>query len=650
MNRFLHTIKLRVALLFLTVIGLASSTYGQTIVDYKSKVNAIHTQPSSVKAALLTERHNINLKSNKSFNSTSTWDGSESTDWNDPANWTPIGVPTATSSVVIAGTVIISGTSYTALAYSLTISNTGNLTVNPTNNLKITDFVDVKTGGSLIFENSSSLVQTNNVVNSGNITYKRLTTTNREYDYTYWSSPVATQNLLAVSPTTRIDKFHSFDAAANDWVIENPSTTTMVIGKGYIIRGIPSPGYHTASFVGVPNNGSLTTSVVGGETSNLIGNPYPSALDADYFLLHNAAVIDGTIYFWTHNTPITIRTQTPNPGTGYYAYSGNDYATYNLTGGVGTGTNNPIPSTTTQDDGPEPPPFYNPTDGPEPPPFNKPNSKIAAGQGFFTTSTMAGGTVTFNNSMRVDDSGNPLNNTNFYKTKNPKANTTTVEKNRIWLNLTNKEGAFKQTLVGYVTGATNSWDSLYDGESFDGNDFLDFYSINDNLNLTIQGRVLPFDENDEIPLGFRIAVGGTFEIGIDETDGVLANQPVFIEDKLTSTQFDLKSGRYTFSTTAGTFNNRFILRFKDKTLGNNELLAPLSQVVISMKNNQIKINSFAENIDKVTVYDLIGRQIYQKDKVSSNELVLSNFVSSHQTLIVKTTLQNGKTISDKIIY
>jgi hypothetical protein len=34
------------------------------------------------------------------------------------------------------------------------------------------------------------------------------------------------------------------------------------------------------------------------------------------------------------------------------------------------------------------------------------------------------------------------------------------KKNRIWLNLSNSDGAFKQTLVGYIEGATNAIDQV----------------------------------------------------------------------------------------------------------------------------------------------------------------------------------------------
>ena len=257
--------------------------------------------------------------------------------------------------------------------------------------------------------------------------------------------------------------------------------------------------------------------------------------------------------------------------------------------------------------------------------------------------------------MRVGVNGITGNNSQFFKTKNSTAKTAKkIQKNRIWLNLTNTQGAFKQTLIGYVTDATNDYDSRFDGESFDGNEFVDFYSLNQDKNLVIQGRALPFDENDEVPLGFRTTINGDFTINIDQVDGLLTNQAVFIEDKLTNTIFDLKSGNYTFNTIAGTFNDRFVLRYNennnDKTLETANFNSLEKTVMVSSKNKQIKIDSSIEMIDKVAVYDLLGRQIHQKANVNSNELSIANLLSSHQTLVVKVMLQNGKTISKKIIY
>ena len=125
---------------------------------------------------------------------------------------------------------------------------------------------------------------------------------------------------------------------------------------------------------------------------------------------------------------------------------------------------------------------------------------------------------------------------------------------------------------------------------------------------------------------------------------------MFIEDKLTNTIVDLKKGNYTFNTAAGTFNDRLVLRYSNKTLGTGDFDIANNKVVVSVKNKQIKINSVTEPIDKITIYDLSGKLIYQKKNISANEFFVADFISDHQTLIVKTILQNGTTVSDKIIY
>jgi hypothetical protein len=65
-------------------------------------------------------------------------------------------------------------------------------------------------------------------------------------------------------------------------------------------------------------------------------------------------------------------------------------------------------------------------------------------------------------------------NSQFFRTAKNAKTASVVEQNRVWLNLFNNEGAFKQALVGYVTGATNNFDNGYDGETYDANEFVDF--------------------------------------------------------------------------------------------------------------------------------------------------------------------------------
>jgi hypothetical protein len=50
------------------------------------------------------------------------------------------------------------------------------------------------------------------------------------------------------------------------------------------------------------------------------------------------------------------------------------------------------------------------------------------------------------------------------------------------------------------------------------------------------------------------------------------------------------------------------------------------------------------------IYDLLGRQLFKKEKVNSNELTISSLVSGQQTLLVKVSLQNGKIVTNKIVF
>jgi hypothetical protein len=68
----------------------------------------------------------------------------------------------------------------------------------------------------------------------------------------------------------------------------------MQIGQGYIIRQMETGDLR--KLLGILIMG-ITISIGGTGSFNLIGNPYPSALDASQFLSTNSEVLGGTIYF-----------------------------------------------------------------------------------------------------------------------------------------------------------------------------------------------------------------------------------------------------------------------------------------------------------------------------------------------------------------
>ncbi|SHL99823.1 T9SS sorting signal type C domain-containing protein [Flavobacterium xinjiangense] len=606
-----------------TPTGTVSVTV-QSATDTYSFDNGSTFQAGNSKSGLAAGIYKVIIKNSGGCNSPATsatvksatniWDGSV---------WSNGTLPTISENIVFNGNYLSSGD---VSGCSCQI-NSGAVVINSGHTLSLTNELKV-VGGSLTFENSASLIQTNtgSGINTGTVIYKRNSTPIINDDYTYWSSPTSgTQTLLDFSPYTQGDKFFIFD---NDWSSVNTSSTFSP-GIGYSIRapeGISSSVAAVVSFhfTGIPNNGTIAVPVTSRKDASgyeeglrLVGNPFPSALDADAFIDANITVsgtinktITGTLYFWTHNHTLI--------GNDYLA---TDYATYTKFGGTGTGS----AMSGTGNSG-------------------TPVKYIASGQGFFVE-VDATGNVTFNNAMR-----GAANNANFYKTTTKK--TASSESHRVWLNLTNNSRNFSQALMGYSSMATNEYDSGVDGVSFDG-DQHSIYSLIGERMLAIQAKALPFDDTDTIPLGYVVNVAGNTVISIDHVDGMFEKgQGVYLEDLVLGVIHDIKTAPYVFSSEAGTFNDRFVLRFKSgsKSLGTYSVERLNSAVVVSNKDKHIKINSSEEVINKVQVYDLLGRLIFQKTNVNANEYHISNLVSNHQVLLAKIILQNGQTVTKKIVY
>lgn len=483
------------------------------------------------------------------------------------------------------------------------------------------------TGGSLTFDDASydvSLYQPNNVTNgagvynggnSGDITFRRTASPMYKFDYTYWSAPVFAQKLLPFSPDSPANLFLHYN---NGWqYITNPATTDMVVCKGYIIRApanypvFPAgPNSFQGSFVGVPNNGTLSTPIIGGAGQfNFIGNPYPSSLDANDFINANAN-ISGTLYFWTHNTPINASYQ--------YALNG-DYASYNLSGGVAAA--NPQQGSANN---------------------NQPDKYIASGQGFFVKGLTASNAV-FQNTMRE-----AVSNNNFYRTSNNVDNE--LEKHRYWLNISSAQGAFKQALIAYAETATLDLDRLFDGDLVEAGNVISIYTKVADTKLTIQGRPIPFDNSDLVPLCYKSTIASVYTITMPQYDGLFTEQHVYLEDMLLNVIHDLRESPYVFNTEIGTFENRFVLRYTTQALGTNNPVFNQNSVVVYKNEQGLFINSGKVNMKNVTVYDVLGRVLATKKQIQNTTTVFTNLPSATEVLLVKIEGENGGVVTKKIAY
>jgi len=533
---------------------------------------------------------------------TTTWNG---TVWSD-------GVPNSATKVVFNGAFSSSGDIEACSVQLLS----GNVIINSGHNLIVGNEVS-SLSGSLVFENNASLVQTSNAINTGSIIYKRTTTPMRRFDYTYWSSPVTPQTLVSLSPATSPTKFFEWNTALQNWLF-TPGTTLMQKAKGYIVRvpntfDLVATSVYNGAFFGVPNNGTITIPIVvnGINNLNLLGNPYPSALSADLFLsdVANNTIVDATLYLWTHNTPYAAG-----------QYTNNDYAVYNYSGGIGTnaalnlGVNTSIP-----------------------------DGKIASGQGFFLRG-LTNGVATFSNSMRLLG-----NNNAFFRMSQPAAPTIgPIERHRFWLDIFSAQGHYKQALIAYVETATNGLDRGFDGAVLDSGNPINFYSIIDDKKLSIQGRSLPFDANDTVPMGYKSTIANTYTIALSTFDGLFAGQNIYLRDKLLNIVHDLKAGNYTFTTEAGIFDNRFVVQYTAATLGVDLPAFSGDNVIIYKNSIDWQVASTISEIKSVYVYDIRGGLLLMQKNINALETHF-DVGQTNQVLLVKITSVDNVTIIRKVI-
>jgi hypothetical protein len=477
------------------------------------------------------------------------WDGS---------NWSH-GVPDLNTHVIINGDYDMQNSLSSFDACRVLVIAPFRVIVTAGSWVNIDHELTVKPGATFDVMDDGSLVQIDDTsVNHGNIIYRR-DVLMKKFDYVYWSSPVSnfsTTSISPASPTWSIFKWNTtyFPNGTGHEGLWVPAVgETMAAGKGYIVRAplnfdeFLAQDYPAVFDNGVPNNGVITQPVSKGnyeagdinlpsgavvthesDNFNLLGNPYPSAIDAVSFFDANPDLV-ATVYLWTHGENPSIDNISPFYNNYLLSYEATDLTAINITGAQG---------------------------GPG-------DFEIAGAQGFFVILNddpnipKTGLVATFNNSMRSKD----YNNSHFARNAN-QHRMTSIERSRIWLDIADSNNSSARTLLGYVTGATIGKDNEYDGFLVDAPQ-MQIYSLVGDERMVIQGRPLPFDDNDQVPLGFTIATVGTYSVAISAVDGIFDNgQDIYVEDMLLHRFHDLKVSPYSFTSTAGRFLDRFRIVYK----------------------------------------------------------------------------------------
>lgn len=598
-------------------------------------IRIVNTSKTSIVGGLVTSNGTSridNFSVSGTFCSGNNWTGAIDSAWENPGNWDCYSEPNLSSEVTILAASNNPIISEAAFAQSLTVGNGGTLIVKEEIPLTVDNAVNIATGGTLTFKNNSSLLQNPSTIlntNTGNVLYDRTTSVlHHNYDFVYWATPVSNQVLGKIwMASDKADTFYTFNTGGNNW-IPIDETNEMKPGFGYIARardgafgtdykGVSTPfavgNPWTAKFYGVPHNGTISCSILKTTafSNNLIGNPYPSALDLEAFFRTNADILTGNFYFWTHHNAIQNN-----------SYNASDYAVYNasLNAGVrGSGTVAYLDEVT-------------------------PTGYAAPGQGFFAEA-IASGSVSFSNAHRVS-----ANHATFYRpSQQASTETRGIESHKIWLNLTNSQGIVKQQLVAYAQGASTDYDTNLEAVSFQGDGNLDFYSNLNQKRMMIQSRPLPFSNQDLVSLGFQTSVAGTCEISIAETDGLfLAGQNIYLEDQLLQVTHDLKQGGYRFTSDSGIFNDRFVLRYTHGELATAPL--PLRTAVKTVVKDKVTVYADATKLQSLAVRDLLGRILGQYDAINASEFTLADLFPANQWLLLEIHLDHQQVVTQKVWY
>ena len=398
-------------------------------------------------------------------------------------------------------------------------ANSGNFTVDANAILDVDG--DVNNDGTMLFETDASLLRGSTSVDGGGGTYnvQRLGASGNKSNL--WSSPVFNSGFTPGNPSWLYIESQSTQWDGDDqpsdpgWVASNASMTP---GDGYAGRGA---GLVTFSDDRV-NNGNITTplhvatydptftSTTGGTPFNLVGNPYPSALDA-WLLVNDVsnANIHGSLYFWDDD------------GTGGSGFDYQDYAVWNASGG--------LPAVLTPGGG-----------------FRIPNGVIATGQGFMVRNLTAN-QLTFKNSMRI---ANNTSNT-FFRVNG--------ETSRLWFSINGAE-VFNQVLVSINEDATDNEDRLYDALKVRGNRDV-FLAATDNDNDYAILAFPPPLVDRTVPLSLYVSTAGTHTFKADRMEGY-QEFDVYFNDVALNTNVLLEEGTsISVNLSEGEYTDRFYLNF-----------------------------------------------------------------------------------------
>ncbi|MBU2920576.1 T9SS type A sorting domain-containing protein [Winogradskyella psychrotolerans] len=493
------------------------------------------------------------------------------------------------------------------------------------------------------------------------------------YTYNYWCSPVGNNSNLFGNESARVNLIDeatylvtlqdpegltssadveftsSFDGfsspsltisnrwlytfnTSNDYTDWNyvGASSSILPGLGFTMKGVMGTTNQLYDFRGKANNGTISNIVTADEFT-LIGNPYPSAIDALRFIhdpqntnLNNAPspqpTTTGALYFWEQSDEGSHMLSDYVGGYASYTISSTGVESFvNAMFSAYDGAGNPIPLAPSPDD--------------------NTGSKISKryipiGQGFMiegASGILPGSLVHLKNAHRVYEKisdGNSM----FFRSANTQTssedsdssellyneyglNNVPQDHKRFRLNVTFNDQYTRQLLHNFHHSATPEFD--YGLEAKSSSDApTDAYWILGTVPYTIQAHAYAIDLS--LPVVVRSSQQQQLKFSIFDVQNFEDDQPIYLHDIENDIYIDLTQQDYDLNIEEGNFDARFRIVFQDDNTLNAQahIKNQFDILAINQESQFLILNPNMKNLKSFQVYDINGR------------LVLSHSISS----------------------
>ena len=505
------------------------------------------------------------------------------------------------------------------------------------------------------------------------------------YRYNYWSSPVGAPgitnntntdfslnmlkdglgNPIVFTPNAEqhgevsslwLYKYQN-GRSYDDWV-KLTTSSTIEPGVGYSQKGTnPGTGEKQYIFEGKPNNGTITLladdidddaipaneSLDGYYTSTLIGNPYPSAIDARIFINDNLAgtpAIKGTILLWEQWAGDSHYLTEYQGGYGYINLSTTERA-YQYPG-IGIAGEQGV---------------------------KRPTFFIPVGQGFFVEVIADNDLIEFNNGQRVfvkesdvlpdqENGSYETNGSSFFRSTNTNSSNkteATEELNPLQLirmEFKTSQGASRRFVLGFGEQATDGLDYGLDGGMIIDKPEDDMGSLLDGQQYVIQAMT-PITADKVVDLTLNASGNYAYSLKVVELRHIADNQDIYLRDNFTNTYFDLKREQaYNFTSDAGEFADRFDIVFQSAgSLSDDDFNTNSTLIYVNNTEDKLYIKGLTNRVKQLSLTNILGQSIKTYHNISKQTLETGISISnlSSGVYVVSVTNHTNQKITKKII-